>query len=231
MRKTLLTVLIAGVAFFSLAARADNIPAHLQLAEKMVSDIQPQNNEYKNGKATVTWAGINGAITENRSDCTTYVTALLKTAYHFTNADFAKLFGKSSPSISMYFAAATENKGLHGFKQISNLAPGDLLISKYIDPPAGSAAGQMMICDAPPKLAEKTSTGLQAYDITIIDCTGSPHANDTRTKPQSGIGRGTMQVYVDSSGSVTAWSWAAGNHMKEYPSDSRPMIFAKVPTR
>jgi len=40
-----------------------------------------------------------------------------------------------------------------------------------------------------------------------------------------------MQVYVDSSGNVTAWSWAAGNHMKEYPSDSRPMIFAKVPTR
>ena len=236
MRKIGTTVLICALAFLSLAAETGSEPAHLQpahlqLAEKMLSDIKPENNEYKNGKATVTWAGINGAVTENRSDCTTFVTALLKTAYHFSNADFQKWFGKSSPAIGTYFEAATDGKELHGFKQIADLRPGDLLISKYINPPAGSASGHMMIADAMPVKAETVSGDLQAYDITIIDCTGSPHAQDTRSRPQSGIGRGTMQVYVDGAGNVTAWSWAAGRKIVRYASDSRPMIFAKVPAR
>ena len=82
--------------------------------------------------------------------------------------------------------------GLHGFKQVADVAPGDLLISKFAST-SGGAAGHMMIVDALPQLVKTTATQ-RVYDVAVVDCTGSPHTNDTRAKPQSGVGRRTMRV-------------------------------------
>jgi hypothetical protein len=201
-------------------------PAHLALAERMVAEVKPANNMYANGPFTVTWAGVNGrTLTYNKSDCTTFVTALLKTGYGFTARQFEDWFGKSSPSITLYYDAALANTGLRGFKQIDELRPGDLLISKFA-PDTGGAAGHMLIADAIPEF--KTTKGAQkVYDVTIIDCTGSPHSDDTRARPQSGAGRGVIRLYTDLSGKLVTWGWSTV--AKPYDAAARPMTFAKVP--
>ena len=230
-------LVLASLLSAGLGAAKDDLPPHLKLAEKMVAEIKPANNRYKNGKFTVTWAGVDGAsVTQNESDCTTYLTALLKTAYHFNTGDFNGWFGANSPSLGRYYDAAVADKGLQSFKAVADLRPGDVLISKYAKG-EGSAAGHLMICDAPPVRKGTADGGLTTYEVTIIDCTGAPHARDTRSKKTSptgealsGIGRGTMQVYADAKGDVAEWSWSAGNRMVRYSADKRPILFAKVPT-
>ncbi len=218
------TAAVVLLAAASLAAA----PAHLVLADRMVRDVRPANNSYANGPFTVTWAGVNGkTLTYNKSDCTTFVTALLKTAYGFTANQFQGWFGRSSPAVSLYYDAALANSGLRGFKQITDLAPGDLLISKFAST-AGGAAGHMMIADGYPQLARTTATQ-RVFDLVVVDCTGAPHTNDTRAKPQSGVGRGTMRVYTDLTGTLQAWSWGASAASKPYDAAARPIIFAKVP--
>ena len=203
-------------------------PAHLMLADRMVRDVRPADNTYANGPFTVTWAGVDGkAKTVNKSDCTTFVTALLKTAYGFTNKQFEDWFGKSSPSVGRYYDAAIADHGLTGFKQVAELRPGDLLISKFAQTGSG-AAGHMMVVDAVPQLVKTTATQ-QVYSVTVIDCTGASHTGDTRAKPQSGVGRGTMRVYADRSGTVVGWSWGASSYSKPYDATARPLTFAKVP--
>jgi hypothetical protein len=235
--------ILSGIALLPLlagaSAKTDPRPAHLALADRMVEEIAPANNRYKNGPFTVTWAGVNGAgKTQNESDCTTYVTALLRTAYGYGPDWFKTHFGVGSPSIGRYYDAAANNDALRGFKNVKDLKPGDLLISKYAKGASPSAAGHLMICDAAPVAAD-TAAGtadLKAYNVTILDCSAAPHANDTRSKKvtgdaenRTGIGRGTMQVYVNADGDVVEWSWSAGRRMVRYAADQRPLLFAKVP--
>jgi hypothetical protein len=233
-RPALLLLAAASLAAAAAAPTSSKPPAHLALAERMVASILPENNSYANGKFTVTWAGIDGEKkTFNKSDCTTFVTALLRTAYHFTPKQFEGWFGKASPSVTLYYDSASANKGLVGFKQIADLRPGDLLISKFTNKAEGGAAGHMMIADGLPQLVrmpKNASATEKVYDLTIIDCTGSPHADDSRIKPQSGVGRGNIRLYTDKSGNLETWGWSASNAVKPYQGSARPMTFAKVPT-
>ena len=228
-RRTAVALLLAA------AAAAPAKPAHLALADRMAADVRPADNGYANGPFTVTWAGIDGATTTvNKSDCTTFVTALLRTAYRFTPGEFDAWFGKSSPSVARYYDAAVADSGLHGFRQVADLRPGDLLISKYAAGTA-TAAGHMMIADGNPVLA-KTIAGQKAYDLAVIDCTGSPHAADTRVTAKlpgeahhAGVGRGTVRFYTDAHGVLQTWAWSSGNGVKVYDPAARPITFAKVP--
>ncbi len=221
-RRTAVSLLLAAASFAVAPAK----PAHLVLADRMVADVKPANNMYANGTATVTWAGVHGkTLTYNKSDCTTFVTALLKTGYGFTSEQFETWFHSTSPAVTTYYSAALANSGLQGFKQIAKVQPGDLLISKYVSSTTG-AAGHMMVVDAAPVLVS-TSATQRTFNVTVVDCTGSPHYADTRVKPQSGAGRGTMRVYTDLSGNLLTWGWGTGT---PYAAADRPITFAKVPS-
>lgn len=203
-------------------------PAHLALMERSVAETTPANNLYYNGTPAVTWNGINSqTITSVKADCTTYVTVLLKQAYGFTNSDFTTLFGVSSPSLTRYYDQAKADGALDGFMQISDVKPGDLFISKYAD--QSTTLGHMTVIESAPTLVS-VGTTYKAYNVTILDVTGSPHTNDTRTATaDTGVGRGDIRLYTDLAGNLDHWAWGTKTTSTTYTAADRPATFAHVP--
>ena len=209
-------------------------PAHVALAERSVAETTPDNNLYTNGAYTVNWAGLNGKTTTvTKADCTTYVTALLKEAYNFSNSDFIDMFGVSSPSLTTYYNDAVADGSLDGFKQIADLKIGDFFVSKY--PEGSSARGHMVMIDGLPQQVSTTRVGVRAYNVTIIDVTGAPHSLDTRDNANadgtddSGVGRANIRLYTDLDGNISFWAWGTSSGSTTYDPVEKPCIFFKVP--
>ncbi|MFT3788492.1 MAG: hypothetical protein QM770_20360 [Tepidisphaeraceae bacterium] len=196
---------------------------HTVLARRSVAETLADDNEYYNGTAAVTWAGLNGATkTTNKSDCTTYVTLQLKQAYGFSSSDFigwtdaattdASGDGVSSPNTKRYYNMAMANlagsgsslkTGFEGFKNISDLRIGDLFVSRY-DYAGATSNGHMTQVDQLPTYAgifTRTIGGVsqqvKAWNCVIIDCTSSLHSSDSRNNAQFDS---TTGAYVDDDG-------------------------------
>ena len=205
----------------------DAIPYHLQLAEQLVANIAPANNVYAYGTATVTWAGLNGSTTySNSSDCSTFDTALLKLAYGFTSNQFAQWTGVSSPQAKDLYNAAIADDGFVGFSNVANVMPGDDMFMKYLD--SSTDTGHVVTIMAAPTLVSTNATQ-RVYNLNVLDCTASPHSNDTRVGGQSGVGEGVMRIYTDLSGNLTAYSWGTSSASVVETASTRPATFAKVP--
>lgn len=209
-------------------------PGHVSLMQRSVAEVTPTTNLYANGTPTVTWAGLNGATaTTVTADCTTYITVLLKQAYKWTNSDFVSMFTVSSPSITRYYNQAVADQALDGFKQISEVKPGDLFISRYDDGTTG-ASGHMVVIESAPTLVSVGSQ-YRAYDVAILDVTGSPHTNDTRAAANAdgtndtGVGRGNIRLYTDLDGNLDHWAWGTRTTSSTYTAEERPVTFAHIP--
>ena len=237
--KTLKSRTLALVCLAALGAdrKPAALPDHLRLVDKMIAEIKPEDNEYAFGKPTVEWKGLNGADrTFNRSDCTTYVTQLLRAAYKLDDGDFNKYFGSRSPSITRYYETAVSG-GIAGFKNLRDLRPGDLVISKYVkkNKDDAGASGHMMIVAGTPELISRNK-GESHFRLRIVDCTSSPHGDDNRSadnsptgQKQTGVGRGTIGLFTDAQGNLTAWAWNGGRNAVRYDADDRPVTFSKIP--
>ena len=207
-------------------------PAHVALARRSVAETTVDNNLYTNGNYTVNWAGINGKTTTvTQADCTTYVTALLRQAY---GTDFYSKFGSTSPSLTTYYNEAVADDAVHGFKQIAEVKPGDFFVCRYLDPDP-PARGHMVMIDGAPVEVGTTRPGVRAFNVTIIDVTGSPHTLDTRNKANAdgtndtGVGRGNVRFYTDLDGNIKYWAWGTNATSTTYDTELRPTIFFKVP--
>ena len=208
-------------------------PAHVALAERSLNETTVDNNLYTNGAITVTWAGVNGATTTvTKADCTTYVTALLKQAYGWTNSQWTSMFGSSSPNLTTYYNDAVADVGLDGFKPIADAKVGDYFICKY--PTGSSARGHLVMLDSLPTLVSTTST-YRAYNVSVIDVTGSVHTNDTRAGANadgtndSGVGRGDIRLYTDLAGNLDHWAWGTRTTSTTYDATNYPCTFFHVP--
>jgi hypothetical protein len=80
--------------------------------------------------------------------------------------------------------------------------PGDLLVWRRVSLKPGQSTGHVMIVNQPPVSHDDDTIGVE-----IIDSTGSGHANDTRAKGQTGIGRGTIYFDIDPAGRPIAYHW------------------------
>ena len=204
-------------------------PAHVALAERLVSEVTATTNSY-GWPPAVTWAGIDGAtVTSNKSVCSTLQVALLEQAYGFTAAQMTAWTGASQPLAGAMYDAAEAGNGFTAFTQISDVSVGDLWSAKYIS--GSSDTGHIALIDAAPVL-EKTTATQELWDVTVIDSTGSPHTNDTRSaNGEDGVGEGTMRMYTDLSGNLTGYSWGLSNaSVVYYTSDGvRVSTFAHIP--
>lgn len=90
---------------------------------------------------------------------------------------------------------------------IGQLQPGDYLV--YPAYPKTRFVGHSTIAAGLPMLMSDGSYALRVYDST-----GTPHGpfdsrlTDPRAVNQSGLGNGTMRLYVNSAGTITSAAWA-----------------------
>src|SRR5215470_1690819 len=101
-----LLMVVASVWLALSAVPAAATPAHLLWAEEVAQNIDPANNVYGTSPTYLTWAGVNGATAyTNRTECSSFVTRVLKQAYGWSNTDFSTWFGSSSPTAAKYHDA------------------------------------------------------------------------------------------------------------------------------
>lgn len=108
-----------------------------------------------------------------------------------------------------FTAASPDEKQAKGWQRIDKLLearPGDIIAWRKEEIIPGDSTGHVMLIDQPP-VEEKNGR----IRVVVIDSTSSLHADDSRGKGESGIGRGTMWFSVDATGKPTGYRWRARN--------------------
>ena len=82
------------------------------------------------------------------------------------------------------------------------------MIAWLITPDTASRdTGHIMIVVAPP-VADLHNA--DAYLVEVIDSTTMPHAEDSRSSGQQGLGTGTIGLQTDAAGAPTGFYWKGG---------------------
>ncbi len=139
---------------------------------------------------------------EYHCDCSGLVGWILKKELpqHYKAVEFpAKFRRPRACEFEDAFAAAPTSpqpgKLWMKIETVADARPGDLIAWKKDPMPATGSTGHIVIVDAAPwKVAD------DIYAVTIIDSTTGPHDNDTRKADETGVGRGTIFIKVDSAG-------------------------------
>lgn len=199
------------------AAAAAAASEHVVWAETLVDNIVPASNEYVSDPTYLSWAGVNGALSyENRSQCASFLTALLKQAYGWTNSYFSQWFGSISPTAAGYHEAIEAGNGFSLVTNVHDVQPGDILAVKYLEPGA-AVTGHVMIADDFARVRAGTKpivSGTLQYELAVIDSSSSGHGSLTDTRMLSsgtwdaGLGRGILRLYVDANDAVVGYSWS-----------------------
>ncbi len=85
--------------------------------------------------------------------------------------------------------------GWQQIERIEDVLPGDVLAWEKLDRKPGDTTGHVVIINSP-----AMREGDNLVRVQIIDSTTAPHADDTRAKGQSGVGKGTVWFDTDDSG-------------------------------
>jgi hypothetical protein len=91
-------------------------------------------------------------------------------------------------------------------RSLKDARRGDVIVWRKAEQIAGKDTGHVMIIDQPP-----VDDGQGVFQVTVIDSTESPHADDTRKDGATGVGRGTMWFLVDADGHPTGYHWRLRN--------------------
>lgn len=136
-------------------------------------------------------------------DCSGLVNLILKNISKEHYEAVQKSGGRPRPRALEYYATfLAAPKGWENVARVSDAQPGDLLVWRRAEITPGEDTGHIVILDETPKREDDGQ-----YKVTVIDSTKSAHADDTRKKDDTGIGRGTLWVAVDADGKPTGYRW------------------------
>lgn len=188
-------------------------PAHVAQAELLLSQLRPEDNEYRDSPANVSYAHTRHENAECRTDSSGFVTAVLKHTYRLTDAQVRRDLGNERPLAQHYHAAIEAGPAFKQAKAVQDARAGDIIAIR--NPSDHRNNGQVMIMAADPRRRDPTPpivNGAIQWDLDVIDCAEFPHSDDTRYQPggypRTGAGRGTFRVYVDNSGAVVGHAWS-----------------------
>lgn len=170
---------------------------HLDVADEMVADILPANNEY----ASPSTLYYQNGVLHVSAVCGGFVAELLKATYDpLDDALMSALFDDdpddalpwASPDSSHYYRAFLEEREVHVGgatyaltlrRKASQIAVGDLLVSEYSE---SGITGHTMIVrrvDRPTRVASKIPgfSTLDRHVVQVIDASSSVHMNKAGT--------------------------------------------------
>lgn len=203
---------LLGLALPALAH--GSTPLHLVWAERLLADLRPADNRYAGPPPRLTWRGIDGADrTSNSSDCSGFVTALLRRAYDLGPADLRRWLGSTNPTASRYHEAISRADGFQPVERADAIEPGDLLAIRYQRSPlendrldgerGGMATGHLMLAAERPR-----TLGAGRLALVVIDSSRTGHGPEDRRGSEGGAGRGTIALVVDGAGRPIAYTWS-----------------------
>ncbi len=232
-----LAAVVGSLWLMGSALPAVAIPAHLFWAEDVVDNIAPADNAYGTSPAYLTWAGVNGATAyTNRTQCSPFVTRVLKQAYNWTDQNFSTWFNSSSPTSARYHDVIVAGTFFVAVTDVTNIQEGDILAVKYLDG-STSGTGHMMIAasTATPRTATAPLVaGTTQYAIEVIDSSNSGHGpTDTRLQEdgtwKDGVGRGILRLYADATGAIVGYSWSTYSGSVFYEPATRSLVVGRLP--
>ena len=202
-------------------------PAHLSWAQRLLVDIQPQDNSYGSHPTVVQWRGVDGARrTFNRSVCSSFITALIRRAYGYSSDQIRYWLGARSPQAVDYYDAIARGNRFQPVLLIGAVEPGDLLATRNLRPAARNT-GHLMLAAAQPQLVKPCDRQFCRYRLTVIDSSRSGHGpNDSRGK-SSGVGIGVIELQADLAGRVHAFRWSELQRSQWRGSDAEPVLIGR----
>ncbi len=235
-RSNLFVALFLGLALLLTSSAAQTSePDHLIWAEDVASNVGPTQNIYEAGIRLVQWPGVDGATEYvNRTDCASFMTAILTQSYGYTSDDIGECLGWANPTSAMYYDAIMASSGFELIPTVFDIEAGDILAIKY---PAGTgASGHVMFAASPAVLRTSTSpiyAGTFQFELTVIDSSGSGHGNyDTRKQPDgtwaTGAGIGTVRLYANAAGAIVGHTWSTISSSTYRSQGTRPIAIGRL---
>lgn len=226
------TLFAAGMAALSLVSEAQAALPHVQWADTLIANLTPDQNEYNTSPNYIYWAGVDGAsVYANRTQCSSFLTRLLKRAYQWGDTEFQSWFGASSPNAATYYDAIVGQKHFNPVTNALDIQSGDVIAVKYLFD--ADSSGHVMIARGPVVWLPHVSpykAGTTQYEIEVIDSAKSGHgSSDTRMMPDgswdTGAGIGKARLYVDTaSRGVVGYSWSFSKGSAYHSADDGYLI-------
>lgn len=221
-------------------ALGEELTKHVDVAERLVKDLNPEHNEYAYKEPAIKWKGDAGVDqAEARCDCSGFVTLLLEHVYGYTPGRMKKWMGQSRPVARVYHDQIEAGHGFVRIETISQIRRGDLIAVKYLadsKEPGKVDTGHVMVVVGPPR--RKTATapiepGTTQWEVTVIDSSKTGHgAGDTRRKPDktfnNGVGEGTLRLYGDREGKIAGYTWSTLAKSEFYPPDRHHVVVGRL---
>ena len=181
---------------------------HLLWAQRLIADLRPEHNSYGRHPTQVLWRGVDGAlISRNRSDCSSFITALWRRAYGYGPNEMRQWLGVSAPRAMDYHGAIVEGNRFQRIERILDLQPGDLLATRYQRSRPG-ATGHVMVAAARPTAAGACSAVRCVFRLAVIDSSRSGHGSADTRQNQDGVGQGVIQLQTSRDGRLQGYRWS-----------------------
>ncbi len=229
----------------AVAARgnATGAPIHQLEAEALVATIEPADNIY-NKDSVVSWVGTD-APPSNRTVCSQFVSRLIQHTYGYTESDFYRNMGSTSPTAAKYhdwFIGPQQSYSTRPHRRLNFVVmgrvgdwqPGDFIAIKNIAVQSSSTGHVAMIAAAPQLVSE--TNGIRKYEVLVIDSSSSYHgADDTRKTrpdtngPDNGVGAGKMVVFADAADDqVVGHCWSTSKYSTFYDQTQKSLVVGRL---
>lgn len=225
--KTAWVLCLAGMALLGNVAHAD----HVSDANSLIGNLAiSKKNVYGSSPTYIVW---NGANSEARTVCATFVTQLLQHSYNWTGSTFSAWMGSNSPNAALYHDTIVAQNRFQRIAKVNQILPGDVLAIKYYDD-ASTNSGHAMIALGVPIARSATApiiAGTTQYDILVADSSKSYHGPlDTRYTSglPGGIGKGTMRIYADAYGNIAGYCWSDYSDSLFYTPNVRDLVVGRI---
>ncbi len=226
-------ILLSGLGLMAISAASFAAPTEpVAWAEELVQNITPDHNTYDASPTYIYWAGVNGAVDyENRTQCSSFLTNLLKQSYGWDNSTFKAWFGSTSPTAAKYHDAIQAQNGFTLLANVQDLTMGAILAIKY--PEGGASTGHVMLVrNAPEEMPAKAPiiADTRQYAVEIFDSSQSGHGSgDTRKMADGswdkGVGMGVFRIYADEiSGEIVGYTWSTYSNSVYYSQSDRHLV-------
>jgi cell wall-associated NlpC family hydrolase len=143
-------------------------------------------------------------------DCSTYVDHILEVIHPNAYTSLINSSGSEKPTTREYynfFTRLTDDSDYwNKIDNVEELRPGDILVFRN---KGRHSSGHVMVVMNPPTKQNNT------YDIRVADSAPSGHSEDTRSRHNSGIGIGTLQLKANPKGEPSAYAWKVGSCWKK----------------
>jgi len=181
---------------------------HLVWAQRLVVDLKPEHNSYGRNPTLVVWRGVDGApSSRNRSDCSSFISALWRRAYGYGPDEMRQWLGDPTPRAIDYHSAIAAGNRFQRIERIGDLQPGDLLATRYQRSRPG-ATGHVMVAADRPMAVDVCSQARCVFRLVVIDSSRSGHGPADTRPSTGGAGKGVIQLQTSRDGRFQGYRWS-----------------------